>query len=35
MLLDLVEKTKETYVLLVLAKCVYVITSFDLNFVDV
>jgi hypothetical protein len=31
MLLDLIEKTKQTYVLLVLAKCVYVITSFYLK----
>jgi hypothetical protein len=30
MLLDLIGKTKQTYVLLVLAKCVYVITSFKL-----
>jgi hypothetical protein len=30
MLLDLIEKTKQTYVLLVLTNCVVVITSFDL-----
>ncbi len=30
MLLDLIGKTKQTYVLLVLAKCVYVIMSFYL-----
>jgi hypothetical protein len=35
MLLDLVEETKEPYVLLVFAKCVYASTSSDLNFVDV
>lgn len=30
MLLDLIEKTKQTYVLLVLTNCAVVITSFDL-----
>jgi hypothetical protein len=30
MLLDLVKKTKQTHVLLVLAKCVFVTRSFDL-----
>ncbi len=29
MLLDLVEKTKQTYVLLVLIECVFVTVSFD------
>jgi hypothetical protein len=29
-LLDLIEKTKQTYVLLVLTNCVVVITSFDI-----
>jgi hypothetical protein len=31
MLLDLVEKTNQTYVILVLAKCFYVATNFDLE----
>ncbi len=31
MLLDLVEKTNQTYVLLVLTKCVYATTNFDLE----
>jgi hypothetical protein len=30
MLLDLIEKTKQTYVFIVLTNCVVVITSFDL-----
>jgi hypothetical protein len=29
-LLNLVEKTKQTYVLLIIAKCVFTISSFDL-----
>jgi len=31
MLLDLVENTKQTYVLLVLVECVYATTSFELR----